>query len=167
MTTQPIICNDQASDYVCAMQPPLPRGFTRQLFGGLYDKPLCSLYAASNATGFSGHCTKDLPQQCSFSEKWCGRDSGRSNAGSDLVEELMALQMAKVIPILSFHFLSHGSIVSHCSSAHGPADGQGDFIPQCWPFIAYHMAQSYLIIACLVSKRSSFGSCPQLMTCLS
>lgn len=86
----------------CLVQPPIPKGFTRQLFGGLYDKPLCSLYAPSNTTGFTGHCDTDLPQQCTYPRKWCGQDEGRSNAGSDLVEELMALQVAKVGPFTSF-----------------------------------------------------------------
>ncbi|KAK9839741.1 hypothetical protein WJX84_000691, partial [Apatococcus fuscideae] len=56
--------------------PPIPKGFTRQLFGGLYSKPLCSLYAPSNATGFTGHCDT-LPQQCTYPQKWCGQDGGR------------------------------------------------------------------------------------------
>ena len=78
----------------CVVQPPLPRGFTKQLFGGLYKQPICSLYARGNAKGFTGQCTRDLPKKCTHQDKWCGKDG--SNAGSDLVEELMALQIAKV-----------------------------------------------------------------------
>jgi hypothetical protein len=71
----------------------VPEGFTRQLFGALYDQPLCSLYARKDTPGFAGHCDA-LPTVCTDEDKWCNGDEGK-NPGPTAVEELMALQLAK------------------------------------------------------------------------
>ncbi|KAK9829899.1 hypothetical protein WJX72_008541 [[Myrmecia] bisecta] len=72
----------------------IPPGFTQQLFGPVYDQPLCSLYASKTDEGFAGHCM-DLAATCSDEARWCHGENDASNPGPDLVEELMALQLAK------------------------------------------------------------------------
>ena len=70
----------------------LPEDFSQQVFGSLYDQPLCSLYVPSTTEGFSGVC-EALETQCSDNSTWC---HGGSNPDSQGVEELMALQLTKV-----------------------------------------------------------------------
>lgn len=76
------------------MQPnqQLPEDFSQQVFGSLYDQPLCSLYVPSTTEGFTGAC-EGMQTQCSDSSVWC---HGGSNPDSQGVEELMALQLTKV-----------------------------------------------------------------------
>jgi hypothetical protein len=69
----------------------LPAGFTTTAFSKLYDKPLCSLFSASTARGFSGHC-EVLPKTCSDPQQWCHGD-GDQNNGAMVVQELMAGQL--------------------------------------------------------------------------
>lgn len=73
-------------------QQQLPDGFSQQIFGSVYDQPLCSLYASSDTEGFSGRC-ETLPTHCSRNGSWC---DGGGNPDSEAVEELMALQLTKV-----------------------------------------------------------------------
>ena len=68
-----------------------PEGFSEQVFGGLSDQPLCSLYAPRGTSGSNGPC-ETLPTQCSRNASWCDP----SNPDSDAVEELIALQLTKV-----------------------------------------------------------------------
>ena len=70
----------------------LPEGFSQQIFGSVYDQPLCSLYAPSGTEGFTGRCDT-LPAHCSRNASWC---DGGSNPDADAVEELMAVQLTKV-----------------------------------------------------------------------
>ena len=39
----------------------LPQGFSKQLFGPVYNKSLCDLYASSSEEGFAGHCEVTNP----------------------------------------------------------------------------------------------------------
>ncbi|DBB04962.1 hypothetical protein WJX82_002727 [Trebouxia sp. C0006] len=71
----------------------LPEGFSQQIFGSVYDEPLCSLYAPSGTEGFTGRC-ETLPTHCSRNASWC---DGGSNPDADAVEELMAVQLTKAM----------------------------------------------------------------------
>lgn len=69
----------------------LPDDFSQQVFGSLYDQPLCALYASSDTAGFTGVC-EAMDSQCSDDAMWC---HGGSNPDSQGVEELIALQLTK------------------------------------------------------------------------
>lgn len=61
----------------------VPKGFTAQMFGSLYDRPICSLYGNTSAPGFAGHCDTTLPQSCTDSKRWCDAQQADS-AGSEV-----------------------------------------------------------------------------------
>ncbi|KAL3161829.1 hypothetical protein ABBQ38_008919 [Trebouxia sp. C0009 RCD-2024] len=71
----------------------LPEDFSQQVFGSLYDQPLCSLYSPGDAQGFTGPCDL-LPASCTHNSTWC---NGGTNPDSEAVEELMALQLTKAM----------------------------------------------------------------------
>ncbi len=50
------------------MQARIPEGFSQTMFGRVRDRPLCSLFAWSNATDFAGTCDA-LPSTC-LEKKW-------------------------------------------------------------------------------------------------
>ena len=70
----------------------MPEGFSQQMFGSVYDQPLCSLYSPSAAEGFTGRC-EQLPAICTSNSTWC---DGGNNPVSEVVEALMAVQLTKV-----------------------------------------------------------------------
>lgn len=74
----------------------LPPGFTTQLFGSVYDVPLCSLYGNSSDARFAGTCDQSLRTSCEDTAAWCNTP-GQSNAGAQLVQELMAGQLANAL----------------------------------------------------------------------
>ena len=39
----------------------LPQGFSKQLFGPVYNTSLCDLYSSSSEEGFAGHCEVNSP----------------------------------------------------------------------------------------------------------
>ena len=39
----------------------LPQGFSKQLFGPVYNTSLCDLYSSSSEEGFAGHCEVTSP----------------------------------------------------------------------------------------------------------
>lgn len=100
----------------------LPEGFSQQIFGSVYDQPLCSLYAPGDTEGFAGRCDS-LPTHCSRNTTWC---DGGSNPDSDAVEELMALQLTKVSKgfqsCVTRQHTANGFVVELCMAWLGPAD---------------------------------------------
>ena len=69
----------------------LPEGFSNQVFGSVYEQPLCSLYASRSDDEFSGQCDS-LPTHCTRNATWC---AGDSNPDAEAVQELMAMQLSK------------------------------------------------------------------------
>ena len=63
------------------------------MFGGIANQPLCSLYSPSSAPGFVGFCATPKVTTCTDAGKWC---AGTNNPGPKAVQQLMALQLAKV-----------------------------------------------------------------------
>ncbi len=51
------------------VQARVPKGFKTALFGRVWNRPLCSLFAWRNATDFAGTCD-ELPSTC-LEKKWC------------------------------------------------------------------------------------------------
>jgi hypothetical protein len=51
------------------VQAHVPKGFKTALFGRVWNRPLCSLFAWRNATDFAGTCD-ELPSTC-LEKKWC------------------------------------------------------------------------------------------------
>ena len=51
------------------MQARIPKGFKTALFGRVWNRPLCSLFAWRNATDFAGTC-EELPSTC-LEKNWC------------------------------------------------------------------------------------------------
>lgn len=89
----------------------LPEGFSKQVFGAVYEQPLCSVYASRDnagfySDGFSSTCDS-LPTHCARNATWC---AGDSNPDAEAIEEIMALQLFKVgrsISIAAVHALDH------------------------------------------------------------
>lgn len=90
-------------------------GFTTQIFGSLYDRPICSLYGNSSAPGYAGHC-ETLPTACTDQAKWCGAQQADS-AGAEV---RCTLQRAHWQPLLEqpcscCSGLSHAEWLKHTS----------------------------------------------------
>eukprot|EP00891_Asterochloris_glomerata_P008783 jgi/Astpho2/8783/Aster-05337 len=72
----------------------IPADFSVQMFGGIANQPLCSLYSPSSAPGFVGFCATPEVTTCTDAGKWC---AGTNNPGPKAVQQLMALQLAKAV----------------------------------------------------------------------
>lgn len=68
----------------------VPKGFKTALFGRVWNRPLCSLFAWRNATDFAGTC-EELPSTC-LEKKWC-----KGEGGPNAFEQHMALRLAKTL----------------------------------------------------------------------
>lgn len=78
-----------------ALGEQLPRGFTTELFGSVWDLPICSFYGDSSNPAFAGTCDL-LPSVCEDEGRWCGT-GGKNNTAAQMVQQLMAGQVANAL----------------------------------------------------------------------
>ncbi|KAK9813568.1 hypothetical protein WJX73_007727 [Symbiochloris irregularis] len=75
----------------------VPQALTMQLFGSVYNLPICSLYGNASNPNFGGTCTHPASTTCEDRSRWCGTSPSGNNSAALEVQELMAGQVANAL----------------------------------------------------------------------